>query len=88
MVFGDEVANSKPNPEIFLKAAGKLGVPPEKCIVLEDSHAGIEAAFSAGMKGINIPDLKMPDERIKRLAYKIMPSLLDVRDYLKENMAG
>jgi beta-phosphoglucomutase family hydrolase len=88
MVFGDEVVNSKPDPEIFLKAAEKLGVNPEKCIVLEDSPAGIEAAYRAGMKGINIPDLKIPDEKIKKFAHKIFESLLDVRDYLSESVAG
>ena len=88
MVFGDEIVNSKPDPEIFLKAAEKLGVNPEKCIVLEDSPAGIEAAYRAEMKGINIPDLKMPDEQIQKFAYKIFDSLLDVRDYLKVSVAG
>lgn len=87
MVFGDEVENSKPHPEIFLKAAEKLGVDPEKCIVLEDSPAGIEAAYRAGMRGINIPDLKMPDENIKKFAYKIFGSLTDVIDYLNESKA-
>jgi beta-phosphoglucomutase family hydrolase len=87
MVFGDEVVNSKPDPEIFLKAAEKLGVNPEKCIVLEDSSAGIEAAYRAGMKGINIPDLKMPDEKIRKYSHKIFSRLLDVRDYLKESVA-
>lgn len=88
MVFGDEVINSKPHPEIFLKAAERLGIAPEKCIVLEDSPAGIEAAYRAGMKGIHIPDLKMPDEKINKYAYKIFNSLLDVRDYLRESLAG
>ncbi len=88
MVFGDEVVNSKPDPEIFLKAAEKLGVNPEKCIVLEDSPAGIEAAYRAGMKGINITDLKIPDEKIQKFAHKIFGSLLDVRDYLSESVAG
>jgi beta-phosphoglucomutase len=56
----DEIVNSsmvskpKPNPLIFLKAAEKLNMPPEKCIVFEDSLAGIKAANSAGMKVIAI----------------------------------
>lgn len=87
MVFGDEVVNSKPHPEIFLKAAEQLGIDPERCMVLEDSPAGIEAAYRAGMKGINIPDLKMPDEKTQKFAYKIFGSLLDVRDYLRESAA-
>ncbi|MGG7176902.1 HAD family hydrolase [Clostridium paraputrificum] len=83
VICGDEVINSKPNPEIFLKAAEKLGVSPDKCIVLEDSGAGIEAAHAAGMKGINVPDMKVPDEEMKKRSFMICNSLLEVRDYLK-----
>ena len=83
VICGDEVVNSKPDPEIFLKAAEKLGVVPEECVVLEDSGAGIEAAYSAGMRGINIPDMKVPDENIKSKSYKICDSLLDVIDLLQ-----
>ncbi len=42
IVCGDEVQNGKPAPDIFLKAAKKLDVPPEHCLVLEDSNPGIE----------------------------------------------
>lgn len=83
IICGDDVINSKPDPEIFLKAAEKLAVNPKRCIVLEDSPAGIEAAHNAGMMGINVPDLKDPDDRMELLAYKICGSLLEVRDYLK-----
>jgi len=50
----EEVNRSKPDPEIFLLAAKKLGYPPEKCLVFEDSFAGIEAAQNAGMKLITV----------------------------------
>lgn len=82
IVCGDEVIDSKPNPEIFLKAAQSIKADPEKCIVLEDSPAGIEAAYNGGMISINVPDLKEPDEETKRLAYKICDSLLEVKDFL------
>lgn len=49
VINGEMIQNSKPNPEIFLKAAEALGVAPERCAVLEDSGAGIEAAKTAGM---------------------------------------
>jgi HAD superfamily hydrolase (TIGR01509 family) len=49
VVCGDEVARSKPDPEIFLKAAERLGVPPENCLVIEDAPHGIQAAREAGM---------------------------------------
>lgn len=83
VICGDEVVNSKPDPEIFLKAAEKLRVDPKECMVLEDSGAGIEAAYSAGMLGVNIPDMKSPDENMKSKSYKICESLLDVIDILE-----
>ena len=85
IICGDEVINSKPNPEIFLKAAKKLGVEPEACVVLEDSAVGIEAAHKAGMKGINVPDMKTPDDYIKGKAYRIEENLLDVLEYFQIN---
>ena len=85
MVCGDEVINSKPNPEIFQIAAKKLGVRAENCIVLEDSTAGIEAAYNAGMRGINVPDMKEPDDNMRSKAYRIEKSLIDVLDCFKSN---
>ena len=48
-VCRDDVENSKPEPDVFLHAAKLLGVPPEKCLVFEDSRNGIKAAKAAGM---------------------------------------
>ena len=61
-VTGDQVKEGKPNPEIFLKAAKLIGVEPVNCVVLEDSVAGVAAAYSAGMRPIMIPDLAQPDK--------------------------
>lgn len=46
---GNNIVNSKPNPEVFLKAAQMLGIRPSECIVVEDADAGIEAAKAGGM---------------------------------------
>lgn len=54
IVSADDVTLSKPHPETFLKAAEILGVPPEDCIVFEDSPKGVESALKAGMKAIVI----------------------------------
>jgi beta-phosphoglucomutase len=51
---GNQITLSKPNPEVFLLAASKLGIPPEKCAVVEDAEAGIEAALRAGMRAIGV----------------------------------
>ncbi len=48
----DLVAKGKPAPDIFLKAAQEMGVAPEKCIVIEDSHLGLQAARAAGMDAL------------------------------------
>jgi beta-phosphoglucomutase len=54
IVDGNEVTQAKPDPEVFLKAAQKLGYQPEDCIVIEDSQAGIQAANAVGMTSVGI----------------------------------
>lgn len=53
-VNGDDVSRGKPDPEVFLKAASKLGVCPGLCVVVEDSIHGLQAAINAGMRCIGI----------------------------------
>jgi len=54
IIDGNDVTKAKPNPEVFLKAAEKINMKPEHCIVFEDSLAGIQAANSAAMLSIGI----------------------------------
>ncbi len=56
IVDGNLVSKAKPDPEVFLLAAQKLQIPPDKCIVFEDAQAGIEAGNKAGMLTIGIGD--------------------------------
>ena len=58
----DEISNSKPHPEIFLKTAQKLNYQPQNCFVFEDSFAGIQAGNSAGMKVIGVASTHKTDE--------------------------
>ncbi|OLS33524.1 beta-phosphoglucomutase [Bacillus sp. MRMR6] len=51
---GNDIKNSKPDPEVFLLAAERLGVEPENCIVVEDAEAGVDAAIAAGMKVVAV----------------------------------
>jgi HAD superfamily hydrolase (TIGR01509 family) len=51
----DDVSQVKPDPELFLSAAACLGIPPEECVVLEDSPNGMRAAAAAGMRCIAVP---------------------------------
>ncbi len=54
IVDGHQIENSKPDPEVFLLAAEKVGVSPDHCLVVEDAVAGIESARRAGMKALGI----------------------------------
>ena len=72
------VKHAKPDPEVFLKAAEKLGFEPEECLVLEDSKAGIIAAKRAGMHSCWIKDMIEADEEMKEALEYRGESLLDV----------
>jgi beta-phosphoglucomutase family hydrolase len=54
IVSAEDVSHGKPDPEVFLKAAAKIGTAPESCVVFEDAHVGIEAAQRAGMRVIAV----------------------------------
>ena len=62
IVDGNDVTEAKPNPEVFLIAATKLGIDSENCIVFEDSVAGIQAANTAKMTSVAIGDKKILHE--------------------------
>jgi beta-phosphoglucomutase len=54
VVDGTMITHTKPDPEIFLLAARRLGVTPDQCLVFEDAEAGVEAALAAGMKCVGV----------------------------------
>ena len=70
IVDGHQIENSKPDPEVFLLAAAKVGIPPACCLVVEDAIAGIESARRAGMKALGIGT----KERLPN-AEKVIPDL-------------
>lgn len=84
IVCGDEIQNGKPAPDIFLKAAKRLGTAPEQCMVFEDSENGVRAAHTAGMTTILIPDLLKPSEKTTQLADRVFSTLDEVIPYLQE----
>jgi HAD superfamily hydrolase (TIGR01509 family) len=73
IVSAEDVSHGKPDPEVFLKAAGKIGMPADRCVVFEDAHVGIDAAHRAGMRVIAVattnplPDLASADMAVERL---------------------
>ena len=65
IVTGEDVANKKPAPDIFLAAAAKLGVPPAACVVIEDAVNGVQAAKAAGMRCVAVAQT-FPAEKLQR----------------------
>ena len=82
-ICGDEVTHGKPHPEIFLTACQKLDVKLEEALVLEDSEAGILAAYDGRIDVICVPDMKYPEPQFVEKVTKIVDSLDEVIDYLK-----
>jgi len=75
-VSSEEVERGKPAPDVYLEAARRLGVEPGRCAAVEDSHAGIRSAKSAGMRVMAIPNANYPpDEEALELADVTLASL-------------
>lgn len=70
LVAAEDVHRGKPDPEVFLTAAARLGVPPGRCVVVEDAAAGIEAARRGGMRsvGVGSGDVTAADVVVRSLA--------------------
>ena len=82
LVSGYMVEKGKPEPDIYLYAAKKLGFAPEDCMVLEDSPTGIMAAFRAGCVPVMVPDQDEPDEETRKLLYAVAENLIAVIELL------
>jgi HAD superfamily hydrolase (TIGR01509 family) len=74
-----DYANGKPHPDPFLLAAERLGVAPEFCLALEDSHNGVRAASAAGMMTVMVPDLLAINAEMEALCVCIVRDLHQVR---------
>ena len=82
LVCGNMVKKSKPDPEIFLTACSLLNVEPKRAYGIEDSINGIRSVHAAGMHPIMVPDIIGPTDEMKELSEIILPSLIEVKDYL------
>lgn len=78
IVDGNQVKKTKPNPEVFLRAASLLSTKPEQCLVIEDSIVGVEAGVAAGMKVLAIgsarihPSAKIKAKSLSRISYSTL----------------
>ncbi len=83
VIDGLKITNSKPDPEVFLKAANELNIDPENCLVFEDAAAGIEAAKKAGMLAIGVGKY----ENLSN-ADKVIPDFNDINVFMIENLTN
>lgn len=85
LISGYMVEKGKPEPDIYLYAAKELGLRPKNCLVLEDSPAGILAAYRAGCIPVMVPDLDQPDEETKKMLFAKVDGLKKVIDLICQN---
>lgn len=83
VVAQGDYRNGKPSPDPYLVAAERLGVAPQDCLALEDSHNGIRSAHAAGMMAVMVPDLLAPTEEIKALCAHVAQDLLECRRFFQ-----
>ncbi|MBN1378368.1 MAG: HAD family phosphatase [Gammaproteobacteria bacterium] len=81
-ICGDEVSKGKPDPQCYLIAADKLGLSANKCLVLEDSAPGIEAALAAGMTAWWVPDKIPATSELQKRGAMVFVDLGQVRTSL------
>jgi aconitate hydratase len=80
---GKDVPHGKPAPDIYLAGAAAIGVAPENCLAIEDSPAGIEAAWRAGCMPIIVPDQDQPSDEVLSRCFARADSLFDVIELVK-----
>lgn len=83
IICGDMITKSKPEPDIYLTAAKKLGLNPNECYAVEDSKAGLLSAKASGCKVVFIKDLYEPDEEINSIIDLSFNNLTEFMQYLK-----
>jgi len=89
VVCAEDITHSKPDPEIFLKAAQRLGVEPAECIVIEDARLGIEAARKAGMKAVGYRNPSSGNQDLSKADWVVSDfTKLDLQELLRASSQG
>ena len=83
VVTGDMVERGKPNPDIFLLAAEKIGAKLSESVVVEDSYNGLRGAYAAGIRGIMIIDSQPPNEETHKITVAECQNLYEVYEFIK-----
>ena len=79
----DDVPRAKPHPDVYLEAARRLGVAPERCVAFEDSNVGLTAAHAAGTMAIMVPDILPPLPEVRAKCVSVVVDLHAARHLLE-----
>jgi HAD superfamily hydrolase (TIGR01509 family) len=82
----DDVAHAKPAPDVYLEAARRLGVLPERCIAFEDSNVGLTAAHAAGTMAFFVPDMVQPLPEVRTKCVRVLNDLYEARRLLEASL--
>ncbi len=82
----DDVEHAKPHPDVYLEAARRLGVAPERCIAFEDSNVGLRAAHAAGAMAFMVPGILQPEPEVRTKCHGVLPSLHDALTLLQAEL--
>lgn len=84
LVASGDCERCKPYPDPYLRAARILNKPAHCCLALEDSHAGVHSAVSAGIPTIMVPDLQQPSAELRRMCASVVSGLDEVNGWLRK----
>ncbi len=83
----DDVERPKPHPDVYLEAARRLDVAPQRCVAFEDSSVGLSAAHAAGMQAFIVPDILAPTAEARAKCLAVLPDLHKARELLQSALA-
>lgn len=86
ILSGDMVEKGKPDPEIYLTVAKKLGVSPEEALVFEDGHNGARAALDGGFRLFIVEDLAHLEERDRKECVKVLHRIDEAIEYIEKEL--
>jgi HAD superfamily hydrolase (TIGR01509 family) len=82
----DHVERAKPHPDVYLEAARRLGVAPQRCMAFEDSNVGLTAAHAAGTMAMMVPDILPPTDEVRAKCLQVLPDLHAALKLLREHL--
>ncbi len=84
ITYGDDLKESKPRPEIYLKTAAAFDIPKESILAFEDSNNGILSAYNAGLKVVHIPDLASVEELTRKKCFAVLNDLSEAIELIEK----